>query len=322
MGLYDCLADDGTEFHYEETKRRKRSTKAEVAQLEKQIHDVLEEDHPQSVRHVFYRMTDPRLPVFVEKSEDGYIKVQHRILQMRRENKLPYYWIADHTRRGFHVYTWDNIGDFFQSQASMYRGDLWINADYYCEVWCESRSIAGVVEDDCDKLAVSLYPTGGFSSATLAYEAARDIKRKYEKRQRKIIIFYIGDYDPAGVLIDVALEKELRRHLAEVKGLNLDFRRLALTPAQIKQYDLPSKPRKITDKRKLEIIETVEAEAMPAHILREMLKAEIEQFLPQRAIEVVEEIEKEERNLIWGIGSFVSNSENRKKMEELLRAVD
>ena len=27
------------------------------------------------------------------------------------------------------------------------------------------------------------------------------------------LVFYIGDYDPAGVLIDVGIERELRLHL-------------------------------------------------------------------------------------------------------------
>ena len=37
------------------TLRRTRSTKAEVQQLETQIFDLLEAEHPQSLRHVFYR---------------------------------------------------------------------------------------------------------------------------------------------------------------------------------------------------------------------------------------------------------------------------
>jgi hypothetical protein len=35
---------------------------------------VLAADHPQSVRHCFYRMTDPRLPEPVEKSDRGTTK--------------------------------------------------------------------------------------------------------------------------------------------------------------------------------------------------------------------------------------------------------
>ena len=40
---------------------RIRRTKAEVEQLREQILEVLEEDNPQSVRHVFYRWPMPAL---------------------------------------------------------------------------------------------------------------------------------------------------------------------------------------------------------------------------------------------------------------------
>ena len=41
----------------------RRRTKAEIETFEAQIYNELLADNPQSVRHVFYRMTDPRLPV-------------------------------------------------------------------------------------------------------------------------------------------------------------------------------------------------------------------------------------------------------------------
>ena len=78
-----------------------RRSKDQIAQLEAQIMDVLREDHPQSVRHVFYRMTDPRLPEPVEKSQAGYRQVQDRITRMRKAGRLAYGWISDLTRRGF-----------------------------------------------------------------------------------------------------------------------------------------------------------------------------------------------------------------------------
>src|SRR4051812_27428411 len=48
--------------------KRQRRTASAVEQLERQILAILEEDHPQSIRHCFYRLTDPRLPEPVEKS--------------------------------------------------------------------------------------------------------------------------------------------------------------------------------------------------------------------------------------------------------------
>ena len=51
-----------TKIYRAGTLKRIRRTDAQLEQLDAQIIAVLKEDHPQSVRHVFYRMTDPRLP--------------------------------------------------------------------------------------------------------------------------------------------------------------------------------------------------------------------------------------------------------------------
>lgn len=274
------------------TVKRDRRTNARIEQLDSQILAVLREDHPQSVRHVFYRMTDPRLPEPVEKTERGYRHVQDRMVKLRRAKRLPFGWITDATRRGYHTPTYRDEADFLRSMKEHYRADLWQQAYFYCEVWTESRSIAGVIENDCRELAVSLYPAGGFSSITLAYQSAESIN--YYADGRPVVIYYIGDYDPAGVLIDVALERELREHLTA--GIDLHFSRIGITPEQIEAFDLPTKPRKDTDRRALHIRETVEAEAMPAGILRDLLRTNIESLLPERALAVAKVEEQSARD--------------------------
>ena len=154
-------------------------------------------------------MTDPRLPQPVDKTEHGYKLVIRRCLAMRRSGRIPYGWISDATRRGFHVLTWDNPGDFLQGVVGLYRGQLWGPDLPHVEVWTESRSLAGVLQRTCEELAVSLYPCGGFSSATLCYEAAQEIDAA---RRDRAVVLYVGDFDPAGVLIDLHVEAELRRH--------------------------------------------------------------------------------------------------------------
>jgi predicted DNA-binding transcriptional regulator AlpA len=64
-----------------------RRTLIQQEQLDNQIIAVLKEDHPQSVRHIFYRMTDPRLLEPVEKSDRGYRHVQVRCVALRRSGK-------------------------------------------------------------------------------------------------------------------------------------------------------------------------------------------------------------------------------------------
>lgn len=212
-------------------------------------------------------------------------------MQLRRAGALPYGWITDATRRGYFTPTYRSAGDFIRSVAGHYRADLWQDAEWYCEVWVESRSIAGVVQEDCEALAVSLYPAGGFSSITLAFEAARYLNAVADGRP--VCVLYVGDYDPAGVLIDVALERELRAHLKP--EIELQFERIAITAEQIEAFDLPTKPRKAGDRRSLHVEATVEAEAMPAHILRAILRERIEALLPSDALAVARVAEESER---------------------------
>ena len=277
-------------------KRRRRSP-AEVRQLEGKILAVLAQDHPQSVRHVFYRLTDPRLPdgVRVDKTEAGYAQVQKRLVDMRRRGLVPYDWIADATRRGYHVDTFRGAGDFLDAMNGLYRGDLWRFSDWHVEVWTESRSMAGVIQRECEELAVSLYPSGGFTSLTLAHQAASYITKEVRRGEKSdgAAVIYIGDYDPAGVLIDQHVESELRAHLPD--DVPLRFDRLAINPDQIRTYALPTKPRKASDRRRLDIRETVEAEAMPANVVRTMLRERIESFLPAGQLEIVKVAEESER---------------------------
>lgn len=273
------------------TLKRNRRTKAQTEQLDLQIIEVLKADHPQSVRHIFYRMTDPRLPEPVEKSDKGYRHVQERCVKLRRYGRIPYRWIADMSRAGYHITTFDGASDFVNRVTGLYRADLWANAEYRCEVWAESRSIASVIRADCGELAVSLYPCGGFSSLSFVHQAAECLNA--EEDERPLVILYIGDYDPAGVLIDQALERELRLHLNP--GIQMDFRRIAINEEQIEVYDLPTKPRKESDKRSLHITETVEAEAMPARTLRHLLRSEVEILLPENALQVAKVAESNER---------------------------
>ena len=273
------------------TLKRQRRTKDRMTALDAQIMAVLREDHPQSVRHVFYRMTDPRLSEPVEKSDRGYRHVQSRCVKLRRAGLIPYNWIADMSRQGYFTNTYSDAGDFIRQMGGLYRADLWRDAESRCEVWAESRSIASVMLADCKDLAVDLYPCGGFTSLSFVHAAAQFHNARHDKRL--LVIVYVGDYDPAGVLIDVALQRELREHLRS--DIKLDFRRIGINEEQVELYDLPTKPRKDGDKRSQHVTYSVEAEAMPARDLRGILRLEVESLLPENALDVAKVAEQSER---------------------------
>jgi hypothetical protein len=80
--------------------------------------------------------------------------------------------------------------------------------------------------------------------------------------------------------------------------LEIDFRRLAINEDQIAEYDLPTRPRNKAEKRARHITGTVEAEAMPAHILRDLLRREIESLLPANALKVAKAAEESEASVL------------------------
>ncbi len=271
--------------------KRPRSTKADLLLLDEGIIQTVREHRPCSVRQVFYQMTDPRLPAFVEKSDRGYGRVQARCLLLRRSGQIKYHWIADMSRRAYQTDVFENASDFVERMSSLYRADLWRDADVICEVWVESRSIASSVIELCDRYAVNLYPCGGFSSVSFVHSAAEDLNSG--NLGKPVVILFIGDYDPAGVLIDVALQRELRTHLDP--SIKLIFKRVGINREMVEKYDLPTKPRKPGDRRSLHIPFTVEAEALPANTLRSLLETEIVALLPSQALRIAQIAEESEQ---------------------------
>ena len=252
--------------------KRMRRTKADLDRLDAAIYTVLDADNPQSVRHVFYRVvSDPDLTPPVPKTDQGYNLVKRRLLILRRAGDVPYPWVVDMSRAGYHVATYADMDDFLRQSAAAYRTDEWKYARTHVEVWTESRSLAAVLIDDCQDMGVSLYPAGGFTSDTFAWQAGEQI----ERIGKPAVLLYVGDYDPAGVLIDRDVVSKIERHVS----VPVTLRRLAITEAQIEQYGLPTKPRKAGDRRRLDVKATVEAEALPAADMRHLVLCAIEEYL-------------------------------------------
>ena len=187
---------------------------------------------------------------------------------------------------------------------SLYRADLWREAESRCEVWAESRSIASVILDDCEQVAVDLYPCGGFSSLSFVHEAAESLNNSGD--YRPLHVLYIGDYDAAGVLIDVSLQRELRLHLRS--DIELTFERIGINAEQIEEYDLPMKPRKESDHRSQQIEFSVEAESLPAKILRGILRDKVEALLPANALAVAKVAEESEREHLTRMAAMLKGA--------------
>lgn len=266
-----------------------RLTNAKKANLERQIIHVVTDEHPQTVRHVFYQLC--HLPC-VGKTEGGYRRIQRLVLNLRKQGDLPYKWISDGTRYRIKPATYDSIQAALEETATFYRRTLWRESDVYVEVWCESDSIAGVLEPITDRYDTSLMSSRGFSSHTFLHAAGVEIT----EIGKPTFIYYVGDWDASGKLIGEKIAEQLRYFAPRI---DIEFERILITPQQIDEFSLPSKPPKQnTHSRGFHSECTVEAEAMPARQTRQILEHAILRHIDPEKLKVIETIEQEERNAL------------------------
>ena len=245
-----------------------------------------------SIRHIFYRMVTQNL---VEKSDKGYQQLQKATVDMRDGGALPYAWIEDSSRHAYWNTGYAGVGEYAEAAASLYRRDYWDSTDTLVEVWCESRSLAGVLGQVCREYVVPLFPSSGFSSLSFTYQAATHIR---DSGRANAVILYVGDYDQAGVLIDKAIESRLRNFLASWDG-ELTFYRLAVNDDQIDSMGLPTRPPKASDTRSKEVTRAVEAEAIPAPAMRDIVSSALQGLIPEQVLTVEKLVEEQEKNDVY-----------------------
>ena len=129
------------------------------------------------------------------------------------------------------------------------------------------------------------------SSDSFVHSAAVDAVRM---ERPTFAVIYVGDFDPAGLQIADTLNVKLGEHLADaaadyrLPAPYLDFQRVAITEEQIADYSLPTKPVKSTQSRKrYDLADTVEAEAMRPADLREIVADAFEPMLDRAALDVL-----------------------------------
>ena len=259
--------------------------------------------HPLSVRNLFYQLlSDDGSGATVEKSEAAYQKVGRLKTLLCRDRSIPWHYFADSSRVSYDNDGYDGLGDdeFMDRVANLYRRNYWDTTSIYPQLWVESRSLAPTLAGIARDLGVSLYPSGGMSSDTFVYGAA--VEAVFTGRE-KMVVVYVGDYDPAGLQIADTLETKLIEHLDyaaedyDRDAPTLTFERVAITEQQIIDHGLPTKPVKATQSRKrYDISQTVEAEAMPPAILREIVAAAFEPMVDQRQMAMLREVEAAERH--------------------------
>jgi hypothetical protein len=108
----------------------------------------------------------------------------------------------------------------------------------HVEVWSEKDAIRGVVYPVTAQYDVPLMIARGYSSETFLQQTAEEIT----EHGKTTAIYQLGDHDRDGVRAWQAIQKRLRAFVPD--DIELKFDRIAVTPEQITEYKLPTRPDK------------------------------------------------------------------------------
>ena len=258
-----------------EAANRSRSTsrrsRAEMEAIRKSIREILGEIQPATVRQTFYQLVSRAV---IGKTEAEYKQTVVRLLTaMRRAGDIPFGWIADNTRWMRKPRSYSSLTDMLDQQQRFYRRALWDNQDSYVEIWLEKDALSGVLYEVTAEFDVPLMVTRGYPSISYLYEAAEAIAA----RGKPAYLYYLGDHDPSGCDITRAVENGIREFAPNAE---IYFERIAVTPAQIQELNLPTRPTKESDSRSKGFEgESVEVDAIPPATLRSMVRELIESHI-------------------------------------------
>lgn len=192
----------------------------------------------------------------------------------------------------------------YVSPAQPLRRRIYRGQETYVELWVEKQALAGVLEPLGHEFHVTFMANKGYSSQSAMRDAAMRIKRRVSTMttatvKARPVVLYLGDHDPSGK--DMPRDIALRLKTFGVERLSVDV--IALTTPQVKEYDPPPNPAKITDPRAKGYIaefgdKSWELDALPPRDLQQLVRRAIESRLDRvKWRSVIEEEERQKRLL-------------------------
>src|SRR3712207_6598013 len=156
-------------------------------------------------------------------------------------------------------------------------------------------------------LALTLYDRKGQPWAPYLSGAPASIKEE----GRPTVVYILSDFDPAGFRIAEKVEAGLREHIPEDQELTC--LRIAVSYEQVMEHNLVTREVKKTDSGADEFIalygdNSCELEAMPANMLRQLLRDCLETHMDQRKLRALKLAEAEEREGLKELEKFFTGA--------------
>lgn len=267
----------------------------------KATNDVISQyDIKLTVRQIFYRLVSSG---FIENTVNSYKRFDRMITRGRERDDIDPESIIDRARQTIGGdYGYSSVEHYIKSKISdledtdEYTRRAWDSQPEYIEVWVEKDALATLVSSVADDYRVLTYPSRGYSSYTMVYEAVN--ARFYRYRWKPITILHFSDHDPSGLNMTDDIQSRIERY-----GSDARVERIALTYEQVRKFGLEPMPTKVNDSRGREYSiqygnKCWELDAIPPDELQNIIRDAINSHIDTDKWNMThQEIEKEKQDL-------------------------
>lgn len=243
-----------------------------------------------TLRQLFYQMVSRTI---IPNTERAYKNLGDTISDGRLVGMLDWNAIEDRIRVPRVPQQFDSLSDLVDAALQAYRLLRWEGQKHYVELWVEKDALAGVLAPLASQYHVTLMVNRGYSSQSAMYESADRFKQATDQ-EKDCVLLYLGDHDPSGE--DMVRDIQDRM---DIFGAEVEVRKVALTMAQVKHYNPPPNPAKLSDSRAdgyiaLHGASSWEVDALPPDVLQGTIRGQIERLLDSQKMGRI--IAKEKRD--------------------------
>lgn len=259
---------------FTEKIRLNNKNKEKLELVNKIIEEYLQQGYKLTLRQLYYQLVSRGI---IANNLQEYAKLSNLLVQGRMAGIVDWDAIEDRIRVPFIPYWVDDVADAISDTINQYRLDRMADQDVYIEVWVEKDALSGVLKRITSHYHVNLMVNRGYSSCTAMHDAFERIRDKQD--EKRCYILYLGDHDPSGV----DMVRDIRARLEEF-GAEAEVIRIALTQEQIKKFNPPPNPAKITDPRAKGYIAKFgntswEVDALNPDVLHKIIRKAIDELI-------------------------------------------
>ena len=265
-----------------------------VRNIIKIVGDLNNKGYKLTLRQLYYQLVSKDL---IPNRDVVYKKLGRVLDDCRYGGHVDWDAIEDRGRIPFLPYWVSGIKDAIRDTINQYRLNRQKDQPVHVEMWTEKDAISGILKRAIYPYHIRLMINKGYSSSTAMYQAYNRFL-DIINQGRKVVVIYFGDHDPSGCDMVRDIQERIKDFLCKGSRIDIppdinidqfikdgfEIKRIGLTLEQVKTYNLPPNPAKITDPRAKGYIQKYgklswEVDALSPDVLIQIVSESIESII-------------------------------------------